>query len=93
VSHAAAAPTEATSPARTGRTPVHARRPSRSQGDPAWEFVVLLLGVLIVGAAGAQVIRSRRHSIYRHQPDGATITVIDPRLADRVPGEDELPVT
>jgi hypothetical protein len=74
------------------RPVAHTSRRTRSQGDPPWEFVVLLLGALAVVAAVTQVLRSRSHSAYRHGPEGATITVIDPRLADRVPGDDEVPV-
>lgn len=61
------------------------------QGDAPWEFIVVTLGALAVMGAAAQVLRLRRHSAYRQSPEGATITVIDPRLADRLPGDDEVP--
>ena len=79
------------SAAARARPAARTRQRTRGHGDPLWEFVVLLLGALAVLAATAQVVRSRRHSVYRRRPGGVTITVIDPRLADRLPGDDEVP--
>lgn len=81
---------------RSATAPVRPVSPSRqtshSRGDVPWGLVVLLIFALGAVATAARCVWSRRRSPYRHASGGATITVIDPRLADRVPGDDEVPV-
>ncbi len=77
--------------AASGRPVAQARRAARGRQDAAWEYIVLVLGGLAVIAPATQLVRSRRHSAYRHRPEKATITVVDPRVTDRVPADDELP--
>jgi hypothetical protein len=56
------------------RSMAHAPRGARDQGDAPWELIVLSIAALgVIGAAGAAVVRSRRHRDYGHGPEGAKI--------------------
>jgi hypothetical protein len=70
-----------------------AHRGTRGHSDAPWELIVLSIAALgVVAAAGAGLVKSRRHPDNRRGRAAAAVTDLDTQHTDRAPADEELPV-